>query len=209
MPGLVRYLLIFTLGYCIGSLPTAYLLVKRKTGLDIRLAGSKNVGGMNAFDVTNSVFLGSIIILIDVIKGSAAVILAGMFFGWEYITMSIAGLSAVVGHNYPVWIRFHGGRGLATAAGVMFVLGWVIVAVWGTAWAIMYGYSRNLSLSNIIAIVCLPIVVLMIPSSFSGLFIWNDITKLKFFLVVLCLSTLLFLRHLDVLKQVIIPHHNA
>jgi glycerol-3-phosphate acyltransferase PlsY len=209
MSGLVRYLLIFILGYCLGSLPTAYLLVKRKISVDIRLAGSGNVGGMNAYQVTNSKLLGAFVVIIDIVKGMAAVVLTGLFFGWDFIPMSVAGLSAIFGHNYSAWIRFHGGRGLATAAGAMIILGWVVVAVWGTAWAITYGYSRNLHLSNIVATVCLPIVVGMMPATFSRLFLWKDASSLSFFLVVLCLSILLFFRHLEPFRVFISSHHKT
>jgi glycerol-3-phosphate acyltransferase PlsY len=209
MPGLERYLLIFILGYCIGSLPTAYLLVKRKTSVDIRRAGSGNVGGMNAIQVTNSKFLGAIVIIIDIVKGIAAVVLTALFFGWDFIPMSVAGLCAIIGHNYSVWIKFHGGRGLATAAGAMFILGWVVVLVWTTAWAITYGYSRSIHLSNIIATISLPIVVGMMPNSFSHLFVWKDVSSLSFFLVVLCLSFLLLLRHLEPIREILSSHHNT
>ncbi len=204
---MLRYILVFVLGYCIGSFPTAYLFVKRRKKVDIRVAGSGNVGGMNAFEVTNSIHLGAVIVVIDSLKGVMAVVLTGLVFGWDFLPMSVSGLSAIVGHNYSVWIGFHGGRGLAAAAGMMLVLGWIIVVVWCTAWAIMYAYSRNLHLSSIIATFTMPVVAAVAPGSVSRLFLWNGESSLNFFLVVLSLSVLLFISHLEPLKAIMSSHH--
>lgn len=209
MPGLIRYLLVFVLGYCFGSLPTAYLLVKRKTRIDIRLAGSGNVGGLNAFQISRSLLLGATVIIIDVIKGIIAVVITGLFFGWNFIPMSVAGLSAILGHNYPVWLKFHGGRGLATAAGIMIILCWSIVLVWMTAWGITYGYSRKLHLSNIIATICLPIVVGLMPDTISRFWLWRDTSSSGFFIVILSLTVLLLLRHTEHVRELLSSHHNS
>lgn len=206
---MLLYLLVVVLGYCLGSIPTAYLLVKRKKSVDIRIAGSGNVGGMNAFQVTNSAYLGAAIVIIDSMKGVMAVVLTGMIWGWDFLPMSVSGLSAIVGHNHSVWIGFRGGRGLATAAGMMLVLGWIIVAVWWVVWLISYAFSRNLHLSNIFATISLPLAACAAPDTLSRLCPWTGESSLNFFLVVLSLSILLFLSHLGPIKSLISSHHQS
>ena len=209
MSGSIVYLLVVILGYCLGSLPTAYLLVKRKSRIDIRLAGSGNVGGLNAFEISNSYVLGATVVLVDILKGCIAVVLAGLFFGWKFMPMSVAGLSAIAGHNYPVWLTFHGGRGLATAAGTMLILCWCIVLVWVTAWGITYAYSRKLHLSNIIATICLPVVAGFLPDTISRFTLGNNSSPSGIFIVVLILSVLLLLTHKEHIRELLSSHHNG
>src|SRR5512140_1590079 len=106
-------------GYLLGSFPTAYILVRWKSKTDIRMVGSGNVGGLNSYVVTKSKALAAIVVLIDALKGVAAVLIAPLITGDSFIFMAAAGIGAVLGHNFPVWLRFKGGRGLATAAGVL------------------------------------------------------------------------------------------
>ena len=150
----------FALGYLIGSFPTAFLLVKWTARLDIRVAGSGNVGALNAFDVTRSKLLGALVLLIDLAKGSAAVWADSMLFGHGLWIMGFAGLGSIAGHNYPVWLRFKGGRGLATAAGVMLVLNWALVVLWCLAWLAMYAYTRSVHSANIAASILSPALTL-------------------------------------------------
>ncbi len=159
------YLLGLLLGYIIGSFPTAYLLVKWKSRLDIRKAGTGNVGAMNAFDVTNSKLLGFGVLGFDLLKGMAAVELSSYFFGHSFWIMGVGGLASIVGHNFSPWLRFKGGRGLATAAGVMLILGWIIVALWCTLWALTYAYAKSVHLSNISASILTPAVIAFTPES--------------------------------------------
>ncbi|MEK6565125.1 MAG: glycerol-3-phosphate acyltransferase, partial [Bacteroidota bacterium] len=103
-------------GYLIGSIPTAFLVVKRTAGVDIRQSGSGNVGGYNAFTVTRSKSIGFVVGVLDGVKGLVAVFVASLT--GEMVSLQMLALfGAVLGHNYPVWLRFKGGRGLATACG--------------------------------------------------------------------------------------------
>jgi len=127
---LLTYVFSLIIGFFVGSCPTAYLLVKWRKKLDIRKEGTGNVGTMNVYDVTNSRTLGIVVLVIDILKAVAAVLLAGAIFGKTFWTMGVAGLGATLGHIYSPWIGFKGGRGLATTLGVSLVLGWVIAAAW-------------------------------------------------------------------------------
>ena len=107
------------LGYLAGSVPFAFLLARRR-GVDVRVAGSGNVGAANVMRTTGTGRAVAVMAL-DVAKGAAAVALAHMSSGGAPLA-AVTGAAAVVGHIYPVWLRFHGGKGVAVAAGVFSVL---------------------------------------------------------------------------------------
>lgn len=145
---MVTFLLAGAVGYLLGSFPTGYLLVRWKADLDIRQHGSGNVGTLNSFEVTNSKAVGAGVLLLDLLKGLASVLLARHVVSPEFPVLATAGIAAVVGHNFPVWLRFQGGRGLATAAGVMLLLGWVLVPVWMGAWFVGKLLSKDVNVGN-------------------------------------------------------------
>src|SRR5258707_9712966 len=102
-------------GYAVGSVPFAYLLARR-AGVDVRVAGSGNVGAANVLR-TSGTPLGLTVMILDIGKGAASVLAAYAGAG-SHNSMAAAGAAAVVGHIYPIWLRFHGGKGVAVAAGV-------------------------------------------------------------------------------------------
>src|SRR5258707_13950401 len=101
-------------GYAVGSVPFAYLLARR-AGVDVRVAGSGNVGAANVLR-TSGTPLGLTVMILDIGKGAASVLAAYAGAG-SHNSMAAAGAAAVVGHIYPIWLRFHGGKGVAVAAG--------------------------------------------------------------------------------------------
>lgn len=209
MPELIQHSLIFLLGYLIGSFPTAYLTVKRTTRLDIRESGSGNVGAMNTFDVTRSRLLGITVMIIDMTKGVATVLMSSLLFGDCFRTMSVAGLGAIVGHNYSPWIRFKGGRGLATAAGVMLVLAWIVVVVWCAAWCINYSYSRNVHISNVIASVVTPFIVWLTPEKVLQLVLTPSMSSTSLTVVTVILFSLILIRHAQLIAELWKSSHKA
>src|SRR6185369_8841301 len=136
-----EYAIIAAVAYLLGSIPFGYLLVKTFTGADVRAQGSGNIGATNVARTGNK-GLAIATLLLDALKGYAAVWFALRYFereygkasGWTYyrpiesplsvaITlMTLAALFAVVGHMYPVWLKFKGGKGVATALGVYLAL---------------------------------------------------------------------------------------
>ncbi|MDE3058258.1 MAG: glycerol-3-phosphate acyltransferase, partial [Bacteroidota bacterium] len=124
------YVAAFALSYLIGSFPTAYFVVKRNTQKDIRSLGSGNVGGMNAYEVTGNKFVGILVVGIDALKGIVVVLAVKLLIS-SAVDVVIVGMTAgIIGHCYPVWLKFHGGRGLAIGAGMLLVTAWIFVAVW-------------------------------------------------------------------------------
>ena len=141
------------LGYLTGSVPFAFLLARR-VGIDVRVAGSGNVGAANVLR-TAGTWRGVVVMALDVAKGALAVVLASVTNAGVTLT-AFAAAAAVVGHIYPVWLRFHGGKGVAVAAGVFAVLTPLATAVAAALFFIIVWATRYVSLGSIAATVALP-----------------------------------------------------
>jgi glycerol-3-phosphate acyltransferase PlsY len=115
-------------GYFTGSIPFAYLFTRRATGKDLRVEGSRNIGTLNAFEVTGRRSVGAWVLIADLLKGLLPVFIFETLGYSDALVILIPAL--VLGHCYPVWLRFHGGRGLATAAGAVLLVSPVMVATW-------------------------------------------------------------------------------
>lgn len=160
----LNFLLSALLGYFVGSIPSAFLLVRWKSRIDIRDAGSGNVGALNSYLVTRSRMVGAAVFLLDLLKGMAAVSVPGLLLSGGGVEAAIAGFASVLGHNFSVWLNFKGGRGLATAAGVALILAWPLVPVWGLLWFAGYLLTRNVNVSNALATLLVIIIALFVPS---------------------------------------------
>lgn len=141
------------LGYLAGSVPFAYLLARR-AGIDVRRAGSGNVGAANVLRTTGP-WRGVVVMSLDVAKGVLAVVLATVTNAGATLT-ALAAAAAIVGHIYPVWLRFHGGKGVAVAAGVFAVLMPLATALAATLFLVIVIATRYVSLGSIAATVALP-----------------------------------------------------
>ena len=140
-------------GYLAGSVPFAYLLARR-AGIDVRRVGSGNVGAANVLRTTGA-WRGVIVMLLDMCKGAVAVLLAGMTSP-HAAAPALAGAAAVVGHIYPVWLRFHGGKGVAVAAGAFGMLAPLATGVAGAVFLAAVWLSRYVSLGSVAATLALP-----------------------------------------------------
>jgi glycerol-3-phosphate acyltransferase PlsY len=140
-------------GYLAGSVPFAYLLA-RQAGVDLRVAGSGNVGAANVMRTTG-IWRAVMVMTLDIAKGAGAVAAAHLMAGGAALT-AVAGAAAVVGHIYPVWLRFHGGKGVAVAAGVFAFLTPVATAVAASLFLMTVLATRYVSLGSIAATLALP-----------------------------------------------------
>ena len=142
------------IGYGVGSLPLGYLVANRAKGVDLRRVGSGNVGAANVYR-TAGLATALIVVLVDVAKGASSV-----FFAARLTTGAddpvAAGVAAIIGHVYPVWLRFHGGKGVATACGVFWMLAPLATAVSATVFVIVVWLTRYVSLGSIVATLALP-----------------------------------------------------
>jgi len=189
------------IGYFIGSVPTAYLVVRWKSKVDIRQAGSGNVGTLNSFQVTKSKLVGVAVLVIDLMKGAMAVVLARALIGADFSFAAFAGIGSVIGHNFPVWLRFKGGRGLATAAGVMLVLAWIVVALWGLFWGVGFLASRKVNIGNAVAsLLTLLFGVIAPASTLHSIFTAEaDTMQYRYFMAVLL--AFILLKHVGPVRE--------
>ena len=167
--------LILVAAYFLGSFPTGYLMAKAR-GIDIRQAGSGNIGATNAFRILGK-GPGTLVLLIDAAKGALACIALPMLAkAWvgsttdatmatdEWLAI-LAGVGAVLGHNYTCWLGFKGGKGIATSAGVLGALAPVPLAGVLGVFLLVVVITRYVSLGSILAAAALPIAVLMTGGS--------------------------------------------
>lgn len=155
------------LSYFIGSIPTAYIFGKLTRGIDIRRHGSGNVGATNVFRVLGK-GPGITVLVIDIIKGIVPVVCVADFLGLQSnIQRIILGLLAVSGHNWTVFLKFRGGKGIAAGLGVLIGLTLKIAAIRPVlalvilAWLISFLVTGFVSLSSIAAAVLLPIAMVL------------------------------------------------
>ena len=130
----VLWIIVLVGAYLLGSFPTAYYVAKKASGLDIRQVGSGNVGSTNAVRIMG-LPLGLLVFIADVLKGFIPALLGG-WIGGEAMAI-LAGLASLLGHIYPLWLQFKGGKGVATALGVALalfpLLGLLGLATWGVS----------------------------------------------------------------------------
>ena len=138
------------LGYLIGSIPFGLLLTKAAGLGDVRKQGSGNIGATNVLRTGNKK-LAAATLLLDLVKGLVPVLLAGAL--WGEVAMAFAAGAAVIGHCYPVWLGFKGGKGVATNAGVCFGLAWPIGLVYAAVWLGVLAAFRISSLAGMCAVV--------------------------------------------------------
>jgi glycerol-3-phosphate acyltransferase PlsY len=149
--------------YLLGSIPFGFLVAKAK-GVDIRAVGSGNIGATNAMRVLGKP-AGMFVLLMDALKGFGAVWLAGWVVkpfdsGADLETLRIiAGIGAVLGHNYTCWLKFKGGKGIATTAGVYLALAWPAVVIALVVFILALLLTRYVSVGSIAAAVALPTAV--------------------------------------------------
>lgn len=159
------------ISYLIGSIPTAYLFGRLLKGVDIRKFGSGNVGATNAFRVLGPI-PAIVVLILDILKGYIAVVFLGDFIlpaagGNQEIARIILGAAAIAGHNWTIFLKFKGGKGIATSFGVLvglavklaglkIILGLVVLT-----WLVVFILSRIVSLSSVLAAISFPLYVVL------------------------------------------------
>jgi len=160
----VGYILTALIAYLLGSIPTGFLVAKAR-GIDIRAMGSGNIGATNVFRILGKV-AGVLVLLADAAKGCVAVlVVAPAFCGWFNAPSTpmardwfgiCAGTAAILGHNYTCWLKFKGGKGIATSAGVLAALVTVPLLIILGIWIMVFALTRYVSLASISAAFSLP-----------------------------------------------------
>lgn len=159
------YILILMSCYLIGSIPTAYIFGYLFKRIDIREAGSGNVGATNVYRVVGKL-AGLLVLAIDIFKGYVCVTFIPAIFDLQptahHSQLLLFGLSAILGHNWPIFLKFKGGKGVAVSAGVLSGIMPDVLYYCLVVWLIVFILTRYVSLASIIASMTLPITILFL-----------------------------------------------
>lgn len=153
--------LIWTMAYLLGAIPFGLVLCKLAGYGDIRQIGSGNIGATNVLRTGNK-GLALATFLLDTGKGALAVLAAMILTGGDPLVMWGAGLAAIIGHNYPVWLAFKGGKGVATSIGTLLALNWMVGLGVCLIWLAMAVLFQISSLAALVAFFFMPALVLYI-----------------------------------------------
>jgi acyl phosphate:glycerol-3-phosphate acyltransferase len=160
------FILVALLGYLIGSIPFAYIIVRRHTRLDLRKHGTGNIGATNAYDVTGKRKIGALVMTLDMLKGFVPVIIFELLGAHEVLLVLIPAL--VLGHCYPIWLRFRGGRGLATTAGALALVHPIAILLWSIAYTLTNKLLRNTHVAATLSTCACLLVLLFADDSLIG-----------------------------------------
>jgi acyl phosphate:glycerol-3-phosphate acyltransferase len=201
--GIFNVILVCLLCYIAGSFPTAYLVVKILHNKDITAEGSGNVGMLNSLQVTKSKSVGIFVLIVDILKGLLPVYFMLFVFRIDYKIAMAGSACLVLGHNYPVWLKFKGGRGLATGTGIFIGLNYFILLGWCIAWVISFALKRNVLISNTAATVLIPFYVFLVNIvSFLEISWGLNTYSLKYFTVFSIIITIIVLsKHTEIFKK--------
>lgn len=157
----VELLAVAIIAYLIGSIPTGYLIVKAKTGQDIRTVGSGSTGATNVKRVLGKNYF-FLVMLLDALKGALPVVLAKLFatVGVSLgLAPVIAAIAVIIGHSKSIFLQFKGGKSVASGVGTILALNWVVGIVIALIWGVITYTTKYVSVGSIIALVVSPFVM--------------------------------------------------
>jgi glycerol-3-phosphate acyltransferase PlsY len=152
----LAFMLALAFGYLLGSIPFGLLLTRAAGGPDIRAIGSGNIGATNVLR-TGRKGLAAATLVCDMLKGTLAVLVTAHYAGAE--AALVAGFGAFLGHLFPVWLKFKGGKGVAVYIGVLLGLAWPAALIFGAIWIAVAAATRYSSLAALVASALTPLVV--------------------------------------------------
>jgi len=194
---------VFLFSYMSGSIPFG-LLIGKFNGIDIRKYGSHNIGATNVRRVLGRDW-SFVCFALDFLKGLFPVLVielkfSGVCWGWEMI---IAAIGAVCGHIFPVWLRFKGGKGVATSLGVVAGIAFLPVVVGGAVWLLVFMKSRIVSLASISAVVALSIAAFVMKLAHLSDVSWPSVGLL------VLIAFLVIIRHYENIIRLYMGTENA
>lgn len=187
------FLIIF--GYLLGSIPWGYLISKAKR-IDIRKVGSGSIGGTNVLRILGLKWA-ALVIILDVVKGVIPAYLAISFLAPHQYTgggdwqIALVAISPILGHIFPVWLKFKGGKGVATALGALFILlGWKFFLILLLIWLLVLAVSQIMSFTNLLL------------ASFFPLILWLSSFSLAYYIFGIILAILIWWTHRENLQRI-------
>ena len=176
--------LIGIISYLMGSIPFGFILTKIFLKKDIREIGSGNIGATNALRTGNKT-IGYLTLFLDILKAVTPIVYVKIFY---QDFLYVASLSAFLGHVFPIWLKFKGGKGVATYIGILFAINFYFGIVFIISWFVTFGISKFSSLSSLVAAASIPIYLLIL----------NQFEQLIFFII---MFVLIFFTHRENIKR--------
>lgn len=166
-------------------------------GKDITKSGTGNVGAMNSYDVTGSKKTGIIVFIIDFMKGFLPALIFHYVLGFSICFVAVPLIFLVVGHNFSVWLKFKGGRGLSASAGISAAISYSYLIVWCLIFILVYKFFKNIHLGNISATILMPVSVYLLRPLLVYIDPRLNTDFLCFFSVICCISLLILIGHIN------------
>ncbi len=185
--------IIFIISYLIGALPLSYFIVKIISGKDITSEGSGNVGTLNAYLVTKNKIIGISILLFDVLKAIFALWIIKSIFGITFQHITVASIGVLIGHKFNIFLKFKGGIGLASALGLVLMINYLPLLIWGIVWVIGKIITKNMDKSIISASIFSIILIWIMPESYLNIFNSCIILEIKEIRILISIINILIL----------------
>jgi glycerol-3-phosphate acyltransferase PlsY len=167
---ITHYLVAFAAGYLLGSIPFGIIITRLAGTQDIRAIGSGSIGATNVLR-TGRKGLAAATLIADILKGTAAVLVASWWCGQEFghDCGLIAGLGAFLGHLFPLWLKFKGGKGIATGLGILLAVSWQTAIAVALIWLVVAAAFRYSSLASLVASTAAPVILWFIGTPAQAL----------------------------------------
>lgn len=191
----MQYLFIAIVGYLLGCIPSGLIVGRLFCGIDIREYGSKNMGTTNMFRILGAkpaIF----VLLADMAKGILAIVFADYLTGGQEGALLLGGIMSIIGHNYPFFLGFKGGRGVATGLGVILILMPKVTGIVFSVWAIIVFFTHYVSLGSVIAAALVPV------------FAWYFSYPWQYFYFSIVAALFIIIRHKDNIKRLLNGNEN-
>ena len=199
----MKYLFSALIGYLLGSIPSAYILLKKTKDIDITNAGTGNVGAMNSYEVTNSKFIGIAVLIIDFLKGTLSAVIVLYIFEPSFFAASLSVLFAIFSHCFNPWLKFKGGRGLATAAGGCATILPILLIAWIIFYILTYVLKKDIHIANIFATIC-SLIFMLIFCDFALKFAFpKPVLVNELILFTSAGLLIIFIKHIEPLREII------
>jgi len=199
------FILLACFAYLLGSIPFGLLISKKFLKIDITKHGSNNIGATNVLRLGNKK-VAFLTLILDVSKGLIPILISNKL-GFDYLL--IIGFFALMGHIFPIWLNFKGGKGIATYIGILIATSPIMAILFIVVWLIIFSIYRYSSLSAICSVICMPVIYLSIqimPFS-ENLNIYSTIYNTELFnlnlTIILFMTSILIYRHIENIKKLI------
>ena len=192
-----NFLLLIFLSYFVGSIPFAYILTKIFGYGDIRKIGSGNVGATNVLR-TGRKNLAIAVLLLDIIKGFLPITFFSIFYGHKFLPNEIIffGSFSIIGHIFPVWLKFKGGKGVATYIGFILGINYILGLIFVLFWLLIALIKKYSSLASILSLLAIPIVSYFLSYNFNVI------------IILIILSIIIIIKHFSNIKRLLSKSEN-